>query len=52
VQGCKNSLYVKVNMEGMVICRKVDLNAYESYETLARGLENMFQRTTKSEYLM
>lgn len=51
VQGHKNSLYVKVNMDGMPIGRKVDLNASKSYEILARDLEDMFQLTTKSEYL-
>lgn len=47
VQGDKNSLYVKVNMDGMPIGRKVDLNASESYEILAQDLENMFQLTTQ-----
>lgn len=48
VQDHKNSLYVKVNMDGMPIGRKVDLNASESYEILARDLENMFQLTTEN----
>lgn len=51
VQGHGNSLYVKVNMDGMPIGRKVNLNASESYENLARDLESMFQLTTESEYL-
>lgn len=33
---------VKVNMDGTLIGRKVDLNAYSSYETLAQTLEEMF----------
>ncbi|KAI3772942.1 hypothetical protein L6452_04138 [Arctium lappa] len=35
-------LSVKVNMDGTLIGRKVDLNAHSSYETLARTLEDMF----------
>ncbi|XP_071718095.1 auxin-responsive protein IAA13-like [Rutidosis leptorrhynchoides] len=39
-----NKVYqsVKVNMDGTLIGRKVDLNAHTSYETLARTLEDMF----------
>lgn len=33
---------VKVNMDGTMIGRKVDLNAHTSYETLAQTLEEMF----------
>ncbi|KAH7306243.1 hypothetical protein KP509_22G003500 [Ceratopteris richardii] len=35
--------FVKVNMDGMTVGRKVDLNAYESYEGLLKALEEMFQ---------
>ncbi|KAJ0914668.1 putative transcription factor interactor and regulator AUX-IAA family [Helianthus annuus] len=35
-------LIVKVNMDGTVIGRKVDLYAHTSYETLAQTLDNMF----------
>lgn len=47
--------FVKVNMDGMPIGRKVDLNAHVSYETLAQALEDMFHRptsinTTNSEF--
>lgn len=38
----RNSLYVKVNMDGVLIGRKVNLSAYSSYETLAQKVENMF----------
>jgi auxin-responsive protein IAA len=48
VQGQGNSLYVKVTMDGVPIGRKVDINAYGSYESLAEDLENMFQRTTEN----
>lgn len=42
----RTSLFVKVNMDGTLIGRKVDLNAHGCYETLAQALENMFLRTT------
>ncbi|GFP83427.1 auxin-responsive protein iaa13 [Phtheirospermum japonicum] len=34
--------FVKVNMDGLPIGRKVDLNAHKSYENLAITLEDMF----------
>ncbi|KAE8734953.1 Auxin-responsive protein IAA13 [Hibiscus syriacus] len=34
--------YIKVNMDGIRIGRKVDLNAHSSYQSLARALEDMF----------
>lgn len=40
----RSPLYVKVNMDGVPIGRKVDLNAHDSYEALAQALEEMFQR--------
>ncbi|KAA8548885.1 hypothetical protein F0562_000569 [Nyssa sinensis] len=38
--------FVKVNMDGLQIGRKVDLNAHACYETLAQTLEEMFFRPT------
>ncbi|KAL6564032.1 Iaa10p [Orobanche hederae] len=38
----KKSLFVKVNMDGIPIGRKVDLNACSCYKTLARALDDMF----------
>ncbi|CAI9107548.1 OLC1v1006923C3 [Oldenlandia corymbosa var. corymbosa] len=38
----KSSHFVKVYMDGIPIGRKVDLNAHNSYETLARALDDMF----------
>lgn len=38
----KNSLFVKVNMDGIPIGRKVDLNVHNCYETLAQTLDDMF----------
>lgn len=40
------SLFVKVNMDGTPIGRKVDLSAHSRYETLAQKLEDMFQIST------
>ncbi|KAE8708124.1 Auxin-responsive protein IAA11 [Hibiscus syriacus] len=41
----RTSLFVKVKMDGIPIGRKVDLNASESYEKLAKSLEEMFPET-------
>ncbi|XP_051118758.1 auxin-responsive protein IAA13-like isoform X2 [Andrographis paniculata] len=38
----KTSLFVKVNMDGIPIGRKVDLSAHSCYETLAQALHDMF----------
>ncbi|KAM5563310.1 auxin-responsive protein IAA11 [Rosa sericea] len=38
-----SSLFVKVNMDGSPIGRKVNLTAHSSYEALAQTLEDMFQ---------
>ncbi|KAM0909250.1 hypothetical protein ACQ4PT_014927 [Festuca glaucescens] len=40
--------WVKVNMDGEVIGRKVDLNAHRSYKTLALALEIMFSKPSAS----
>lgn len=40
--------FVKVNMDGLPIGRKVDLNAHTCYETLAQILEDMFFRPSKA----
>ncbi|XP_065873622.1 auxin-responsive protein IAA11 [Euphorbia lathyris] len=42
----RTSLFVKVNMDGIAIGRKVDLSAHGSYEKLAQTLEDMFLRPT------
>lgn len=34
--------FVKVNMDGLTIGRKVDLSAHACYETLAQSIEEMF----------
>ncbi|KAL7618050.1 auxin-responsive protein IAA13-like isoform X1 [Lactuca sativa] len=43
-----HSGYVKVNMDGLPIGRKVDLNAHDCYETLAQALEVMFLKASTS----
>ncbi|XP_023733427.1 auxin-responsive protein IAA13 isoform X1 [Lactuca sativa] len=42
---------VKVNMDGTLIGRKVDLNAHTSYEALAQTLEEMFWGRRKLVFL-
>lgn len=42
----RSTLFVKVNMDGTPIGRKVDLSAHSCYETLAQKLEDMFQTST------
>ncbi|KAL4297196.1 hypothetical protein GQ457_12G004510 [Hibiscus cannabinus] len=41
--------YTKVNMDGIGIGRKLDLNAHSSYESLAQALEDMFLRSGGAE---
>ncbi|XP_076961159.1 auxin-responsive protein IAA13-like [Bidens hawaiensis] len=43
-----HSGFVKVNMDGLPIGRKVDLNAHDCYETLALALETMFLKACPS----
>ncbi|KAJ4728335.1 Auxin-responsive protein [Melia azedarach] len=42
----RTSPFVKVNMDGIAIGRKIDLNAHSCYETLAQTLEHMFHQPT------
>ncbi|XP_051142148.1 auxin-responsive protein IAA11-like [Andrographis paniculata] len=42
----KTSLFVKVNMDGIPIGRKVDLSAHRNYETLVHALDDMFKLST------
>ncbi|XP_074573162.1 auxin-responsive protein IAA12 isoform X2 [Curcuma longa] len=48
----RNSMFVKVKMDGDPIGRKVDLNAHHSYEALAVSLELMFQKPTMATNLL
>ncbi|KAJ0263114.1 AUX/IAA domain-containing protein [Hirschfeldia incana] len=38
----RNSMFVKVTMDGIPIGRKIDLNAHRCYESLSNTLEDMF----------
>ncbi|ESQ54381.1 hypothetical protein EUTSA_v10026085mg [Eutrema salsugineum] len=38
----RNSMFVKVTMDGIPIGRKIDLNAHKCYESLSSTLEEMF----------
>lgn len=42
---CLKPFLVKVNLDGVPIGRKVDLNAHNCYKTLSQTLENMFFST-------
>ena len=37
-------MFVKVNMDGVPIGRKIDIKAYDSYDKLSQSLEEMFKR--------
>eukprot|EP00250_Pteridium_aquilinum_P010432 c19383_g1_i1 orf=444-1922(-) len=39
----KNAFFVKAKLDGVRICRKVDLKAYNSYDGLKSALQEMFQ---------
>ncbi|XP_019436467.1 PREDICTED: auxin-responsive protein IAA26-like isoform X3 [Lupinus angustifolius] len=43
VVGGSKSLFVKINMDGVPIGRKVDLNAYYSYENLSSVVDELFR---------
>ncbi|XP_020517713.1 auxin-responsive protein IAA9 [Amborella trichopoda] len=47
--GRGSSFYVKVNMEGVGIGRKIDLNLHHSYSSLAHALEDMFGKHEKNK---
>ncbi|KAI3822033.1 hypothetical protein L1987_09614 [Smallanthus sonchifolius] len=38
----EDSLYVKINMDGVAIGRKVDLKAYDTYEKLSSAVDELF----------
>lgn len=41
--GAGGSLFVKAKLDGVRICRKVDLKSYDSYGSLKSALQHMFQ---------
>ncbi|XP_065867572.1 auxin-responsive protein IAA26-like isoform X3 [Euphorbia lathyris] len=40
---CKRGMFVKINMDGVPIGRKVDLKAYDSYEKLSSAVDELFR---------
>ncbi|XP_038692429.1 auxin-responsive protein IAA2-like [Tripterygium wilfordii] len=42
VESCNKGLFVKINMDGIPIGRKVDLKAYDSYEKLSKAVDELF----------
>ncbi|OAY78440.1 Auxin-responsive protein IAA27 [Ananas comosus] len=43
------TMFVKVNMEGYVVGRKINLRAHDSYESLSRAVQKMFSNFFSSE---
>lgn len=43
VENSHKGLFVKINMDGVPIGRKVDLNAYDSYEKLSSAVDELFR---------
>ncbi|KAL1298244.1 hypothetical protein HN51_042629 [Arachis hypogaea] len=41
--GGGKGMFVKINMDGVPIGRKVDLNAYDSYENLSNAVDQLFR---------
>ncbi|KAL2534461.1 Auxin-responsive protein IAA26 [Abeliophyllum distichum] len=42
IENCPKSKFVKINMDGVPIGRKVDLKAYNSYEKLSSAVDELF----------
>lgn len=43
VEASRKGLFVKINMDGVPIGRKVDLTAYDSYEKLSTAVDELFR---------
>ncbi|XAR70832.1 hypothetical protein NMG60_11027854 [Bertholletia excelsa] len=43
VENIENSLFVKINMDGIPIGRKIDLKAYHDYQTLSSAVDQLFR---------
>ncbi|BFG24388.1 hypothetical protein CerSpe_106620 [Prunus speciosa] len=43
VETSRKGLFVKINMDGVPIGRKVDLSAYDSYENLSSAVDELFR---------
>ncbi|XP_020107414.1 auxin-responsive protein IAA25-like isoform X2 [Ananas comosus] len=44
------TMFVKVNMEGYVVGRKINLRAHDSYESLSRAVQKMFSNFFSTTY--
>ncbi|XP_057797218.1 auxin-responsive protein IAA18-like [Salvia miltiorrhiza] len=42
-ENCAKTMFVKINMDGIPIGRKVDLKAYDSYEKLSFAVDELFR---------
>lgn len=42
LENAENNLFVKINMDGIPIGRKIDLKAYDSYEKLSSAVDQLF----------
>ncbi|KAL5062818.1 hypothetical protein RYX36_024555 [Vicia faba] len=43
IRNSSKGLFVKINMDGVLIGRKVDINAYDSYEKLSSAVDELFK---------
>ncbi|XP_029117764.1 auxin-responsive protein IAA25 [Elaeis guineensis] len=48
--GVKPTMFVKVNMEGYCVGRKIDLMAHDSYESLYHAIKNLFYNFLSINY--
>ena len=46
----RKGLFIKINMDGVPIGRKVDLNAYDSYEKLSSAVDELFRGLLAGTY--
>ncbi|KAI3878678.1 hypothetical protein MKW92_012190 [Papaver armeniacum] len=42
-ENCRKGLFVKINMDGVPIGRKIDIKAYDSYEKLSYAVDELFR---------
>lgn len=50
-ENCAKTMFVKINMDGIPIGRKVDLKAYDSYEKLSYAVDELFRGLLAGEPL-
>ncbi|XP_010911825.1 auxin-responsive protein IAA25 [Elaeis guineensis] len=46
----RQTMFVKVNMEGYAVGRKIDLKVHDSYESLSQALQKMFHNFLTADY--